>query len=370
VTSNQVARNVLTAALIAALLYVGYLLREVLLLVVLAVFVAVALSAPVAYLQERLRVPRAFAILLVYVGVLGVLVAIGLLIVPPFVTEFEHLLRAIPRYVRDLEDSALIARWDREYGLIDKLQSQANHLPSLLGDALDELESVTVGVVERIVELIAVLAVAFLLLLDAPRLMDFVYRQLVPDREDQARRIARQSAAAIGGYVGGVFAVALLAGIVAFLMMSLLGIPYAVPLAAQMALFAIIPLVGSPIGAVVIAFVAAFSGPWTMIVWIVFWIVYQQLETHVIGPFVYRRAVDMRPVLVILSVLAGATLLGVLGALLAIPAAATIQILLREWWAARRRARDAAAAVAGAAAGAVAGGASGPPPARPEAAGA
>lgn len=361
-SANQVARNVLTAALIAGLLYVGFLLRDVLLLAILAVFVAVALSAPVAWLQTRLHLPRSLAILTAYAAVLAVLIAIGLLIVPPFVTEFEHLLRAMPGYVRDLEDSELIARWDREYGIVDKLQSQVNHLPSLLGDALDELEAVTVGIVERIVELIAILAVAFLLLLDAPRLMDWIYDQLAPGHREQARRIAQQSAAAIGGYIGGVFAVAALAGIVAFLMMSLLGIPYAVPLAAQMALFAIIPLVGSPIGALLIAFVAAFSGLWTVIVWLVFWIVYQQMETHVIGPFVYRKAVDMRPVLVILSVLAGATLLGVLGALLAIPAAATTQILLREWWQMRRRGTAAAGAPAPPAAG-------GPPP-EPEAAGA
>lgn len=336
-TSSQFARNVLTAAAIAGMLYVAYLLRDIVLLAVLAGFVAVALSAPVTALQLRLRLPRALAILLVYVGLLGLLVVIGLLIVPPFVTEFEHLLRALPRYVRELEDSELIARWDRQYDLVDKLQQQVNHLPSLLGDALFELETVTVGVVERIVELIAVLAVAFLLLLDAPRLMDFVYRQLLPpERREQGRRIAQQSAAAIGGYVGGVFAVAALAGLVAFVVMTILGIPYAVPLATQMALFAIIPLVGSPIGAVLIAFVAAFSGIETVVIWIVFWIFYQQAETHVIGPFVYRRAVDMRPVFVILAVLAGATLLGVLGALLAIPAAATIQILLREWWKVRR----------------------------------
>lgn len=338
-TTDQVARNLLTAALIAAGLYVAYLLRDVLLLALLAGFVAVALSGPVAALQQRLRLPRAVAILLVYAALLGLLVAVGLLIVPPLATEVEHLLRALPGYVRDLEASALIARWDREYGLLDKLEAQADRLPSLVGGALTELESVTVGAIERLVELVAVLAVAFLLLLDAPRLTAWAYRQLPPARERQARRIAQRSAATIGGYVGGVLAVAALAGLVAFLAMTVLGIPYAVPLATQLALFATVPLVGSPVGATVVAFVAAFEGPWTAIAWIAFWIAYQQAETHVIGPLVYRKAVDLRPVFVILAVLAGASLLGVLGALLAIPAAATAQIVAREWWAARARRR-------------------------------
>ncbi|MDW5595723.1 AI-2E family transporter [Conexibacter stalactiti] len=342
--SADVARSVTVAALVAGLLYVAWLLRDVVLLAVLAGFVAVALSAPVAVIQRRLRLPRAAAILLVYVLIASFLVAIGLLIVPPFVTEVEHLLRALPRYVRELEDSALIARWDKQYDLIGKLQSQADRLPSLVGGAVTELETVTVGALERIVELVAVLAVAFLLLLDAPRLLNFVFEQLLPEeRREQARRVAQQSASAVGGYVAGVFAVAALAGLVSFFVMTILGIPYAVPLAALMALFAIVPLVGSVVGAAAIAFVAAFSGVETAVAWIVFFVIYQQCETHIIGPFVYRRAVDMRPVLVILAVLAGATLLGVLGALLAIPAAATIQIAVREWWALRQARRAEAA---------------------------
>ena len=190
-------------------------------------------------------------------------------------------------------------------------------------------------------EFVAILAVAFLLLLDAPRLLDFVFREVVPEREAQARRLIAATGGAVAGYVAGVFAVALLAGFVSFIVMSVLGIPFAVPLAVQMAFFAILPLVGSTIGATVIGLVALTQGWEVLLIWGVFWVAYQQTETHVLGPFVYRRAVDLSPVLVILSVLAGATLLGVLGALLAIPAAATIQILLREWWRARPARRSA-----------------------------
>jgi predicted PurR-regulated permease PerM len=331
-STSLFVRNVLAAACVGALLYVGWLLRDVVLLAVLAVFVAVALSSPVRALETRLRVPRALAILLVYLALLALLAAIGLLVLPPFVREFEQFLGAIPGYVRELEDSEVIARWDREYGIVTTLEHQANRLPSLVGGALSELETVTVGAVERLVELVAVLAVAFLVLLDAPRMLDFAYRQLGA-HEQEGRRIGREAASAVGGYVVGVFAVSLLAALAAFLMMTLLGIPFAVPLAAQMALFAIVPLVGSTVGATVIAFVAVISGGLgTLLAWAAFWVVYQQTETHVINPFVYRRAVDLRPVLVILAVLAGASLLGVLGALLAIPAAATIQLLVREWW--------------------------------------
>ncbi len=329
---TQTARTVLVAAAVAGALYVLWLLRDVVLLAVLAAFVATALSAPVAFLQRLTGLPRAAAILVVYLLLLGLLALLGLVIVPPLVDQIEEFVRRVPGYVRDVEDNATLARWDEQYGLLSKLESQAGKLPSLLSAAANDLETVTVGVFERIAELIAIMAVAFLLLLDAPRLFSLFYAQLPPEREAVARRLVGQATSAIGGYVAGAFAVGGLAGFAAFVAMEILGIPFAIPLAVQMAFFALIPLVGSAIGAIVIALVAAFEGPGTAIAFIVYFVVYQQLETHVLGPFVYRRTVAMRPVLVILSVFAGAALLGILGALLAIPAAATIQIALQEWW--------------------------------------
>jgi len=290
------------------------------------------------------RLPRAASILLVYVALIGVIALVGTIVVPPLVDQITDLVRKVPSYVHRLEDSQTIRDWDAQYGLLDKLETQAGKLPSILKDAAGELESITVGAIERLVELIAVLAIAFLLLLDAPRLANLVYVRIGPAREARARRLIAQASGAITGYVAGAFAVATLAGIVAFVAMTLLGIPFAIPLAVQMAFFALIPLVGSAIGAFFITLVALFEGPGTAIAFVAFFVVYQQLETHVLGPFVYRRTVAMRPVLVIVSVLVGAALLGILGALLAIPAAATIQIVLQEWWRARHPEPDPLAA--------------------------
>jgi predicted PurR-regulated permease PerM len=332
VSTTQTARSVLVTVAIVALIYVLWLLRDVVLLGLLAVFVAAALSAPVAFVQRVTHAPRALAILLVYLMMFGLLALLGLVIVPPLVDQVIEFARHVPSYVREAEDNATLAKWDQQYGILDKLQGQAGRLPSLLSDAANDLETVTVGVFERIAKLIAILAIAFLLLLDAPRLFSLFYARLAPDRRESVERLTLQSSRAIGGYVAGAFAVAGLAGFFSFVLMEILGIPFAIPLAVQMAFFALIPLVGSAIGAVVIAVVAAFEGPGTALAFIAVFVVYQQIETHILGPFVYKRTVQMRPVLVILVVFAGATLLGILGALLAIPAAATIQIALQEWW--------------------------------------
>jgi predicted PurR-regulated permease PerM len=332
VTAPQTARNVLTAVAVLAGLYVVWLVRDVVLLVVLALFVAVALSAPVGALQARLRLPRAAAIGLVYLLLLAVIVLIGSIVVPPLVEQVSALTREVPRYVQEIETSGTFERWDEQYHIVDELQQQAGKLPGMLSGAAAELETVTVGLFERAAEAIAVLAIAFLLLLDAPRTLGWLYGRLSPAREAQARRLAGQAAQAVGGYCAGVFAVASLAGLFAFVLMEVLGIPFSVPLAVQMAFFALLPLVGSAVGALIIAIVAAFEGPGTAVAWLVIFAVYQQLETHVLAPTVYRKTVAMRPVLVIVSVLVGASLLGILGALLAIPAAATIQIAVQEWW--------------------------------------
>lgn len=334
-TPTDTARNVLAACAVLAGLYVLYVLRDVLLLAALALFVAVALSAPVGWVQRRLALPRAAAIGVVYLALLGVIALLGFIVVPPLVEQIEALTRQIPRYVRELDDNGTFRRWDEEYHIFSELQAQAGKLPSVLAAAAGELETVTIGAAERIAETIAILAIAFLLLLDAPSATAWIYRRFSPEREQQVRRIAARAAAAIGGYCAGVFAVASLAGFVSFLAMEVLGIPFSVPLAVQMAFFALLPLVGSVVGALVIAMVAAFEGPGTAIAWLAFFLVYQQIETHVLAPFVYHRTVAMKPVLVIVSVLAGASLLGILGALLAIPAAATIQIVVQEWWRAR-----------------------------------
>ncbi|MFN8204842.1 MAG: AI-2E family transporter, partial [Solirubrobacteraceae bacterium] len=305
-TASQTARNVLVTLLILAAVYVLWLIRDVVLLLVLAIFVAVALSAPTTFVQRVTRLPRAASILLVYVALIGVIALVGTIVVPPLVDQITDLVRKVPSYVHRLEDSQTIRDWDAQYGLLDKLETQAGKLPSILKDAAGELESITVGAIERLVELIAVLAIAFLLLLDAPRLANLVYVRIGPAREARARRLIAQASGAITGYVAGAFAVATLAGIVAFVAMTLLGIPFAIPLAVQMAFFALIPLVGSAIGAFFITLVALFEGPGTAIAFVAFFVVYQQLETHVLGPFVYRRTVAMRPVLVIVSVLVGA----------------------------------------------------------------
>jgi len=328
---RAVVRVVLTVVAMAAALGLLYLLRNVLALILIATFVAVALGPAVDVIDHH-RIPRGLAIILVYAAILLAFVGIGLLIVPPVVDEVDAFVGDIPGQVERLRSSPTIAEYDNRYGVTEALSRQAQGLPERLGQAVGALRSVTVGVFSTLFQLVTILVIAFFLLLDGQRLLDVFFRQLAPHREPEARAAAARVYRAVGGYVTGAFSIALAAGVSTYVVLSLLGVPFAVPLAVLMSLLDLIPLVGASIAGAVIAFAVAFQDfPFDLIVWAVFFVVYQQLENNVFQPFVYRRTVELSGLLVIVAVLCGGALLGALGALLAIPAAATVQILLQTY---------------------------------------
>ena len=150
------------------------------------------------------------------------------------------------------------------------------------------------------------------------------------------RSIADDVYRSVGGYVVGNLLISVIAGVTTWIVLAALGVPFAVPLAVLMAFLDLIPLVGATIAGFLIGIVAAIHNfPGDLIVWVVYLIVYQQIENNVVQPAVYRRTVQLHPLLVIVAVLIGASLLGVLGALVAIPVAGAIQIVARDWWQSR-----------------------------------
>ena len=187
-----------------------------------------------------------------------------------------------------------------------------------------------------IIQLVTVLTITFFLLLDGGRIVNFLLAQVRPSHQERVRYIAADIYSATGGYVAGALTLATAAGISTYILLSILDVPFAVPLAVLMAFFDLIPLVGSTIGGVLVALVTLFADfPQDTIVWVVFVVVYQQFENSVLQPLVYRRAVNLHPLAVITAILIGSTLLGVLGALVAIPIAAALQIMLKDIWANR-----------------------------------
>ncbi len=335
-SGRSIAKVILVAAGVLAGLYFLYLIRQVIGLMFIAIFLGVALGPAVDFFH-RGKIPRAAAILGVFLLIFAGIFLIGLIVVPPVVDEVDAFVSDVPSYIDDLRGSDTLRRYDDRYGITEQLGRQAETLPRRLGDAAGALQNVTVGVFSAVFQLIAVLVITFFLLLDGKRAIAFFYRELGPEREERLRTIADHVYRAVGGYVTGAFSIAFIAGVASYVMLLALGVPFAVPLSVLMAFFVLIPLVGASIGGVIVAVVAGVDNfPTGLIAWVVFLVVYQQIENNVLQPFVYRRTLALHPLLVIVAVLVGASLLGILGALLAIPVAATVQILVKDYYHFRR----------------------------------
>ena len=331
-STRTIVRVFFTLVALGVLLYALYLVRSVLGLLMIAVFLAVALG-PAVDRVKRLKLPRAASIIAVFLGLFLAIFLIGLIVVPPIVDEVEAFAKDVPNYIDDIRANDTLREYDDKYDITAKLEDQASSLPSRLGDAAGALQAVTVGVFSTVLQLVTVLTITFFLLLDGGRIINFILAQVRPRHQERMRAVAADIYGATGGYVAGALTLATAAGLSTYVLLSILDVPFAVPLAVLMAFFDLIPLVGSTIGGALVGVVTLFADfPGDTIVWVVFVVVYQQVENSVFQPLVYRRTVNLHPLAVITAILIGSSLLGVLGALVAIPIAAAIQIALKDLW--------------------------------------
>ena len=332
-TTRQIARILFTVAALSAFLYLLVQVRSTLLLLGIAIFLAVALGPAVDFFVRRGRLPRAGAILVVYLLIFFVFGGVLSLIVPPVVDGATDLSQDIPGYVTDLRDSKTIRDFDDKYDVTSKLREEAQKLPDKLGDAAGALQGIAVGVANAAFQLLTILTMTFFLLLNGRRMVSFLITRFGRHREERLHDVAERIYKSTSGYVAGALTITSINGILTFIVLTLLDVPFAVPLAVMMAFFGLIPLVGATIGGVLILIVTLFTDfPSATIIYGIFLLVYQQVENNVLQPFIFKRTVNVHPLAVIVAILAGASLLGVVGALVAIPIAASLQIVLKEFF--------------------------------------
>jgi predicted PurR-regulated permease PerM len=336
---RAILRVVVTVALSVVVLYVMYLVREPIGYILLGAFVAIAASGPVNLLSRKL--PRGLAIALVYLAIVLVPIVIGLILIPPLVEQAVRLANNLPEYVQDLneafEENPQLREANEKYDITTKLDDVANDLVSRLGDAAGALVDIGAGLVSSIFALVTILVISMFMIGRGKAWRDALLRYRPPEQADRLRRATDAIADAVGSYIGGALAQAMIAGAAAWLMLVILGVPSPLPLALIIAILDLIPLIGATLGAVVVGVVTLFVDfPTVTIIWTIFAIAYQQFENYVVQPRIQSRAVELDPFLIVVAALFGGALLGVIGALLAIPTAAAIQIAVREWLAYRR----------------------------------
>jgi predicted PurR-regulated permease PerM len=333
-TVRSVLRVVLVVVAVVLTLALMYLLRQPLTWIFIAAFLAIALSGPVAFLSQRMK--RGYAVAIVYVLlILAPFALIGLL-VPPIVTQANNLVQNLPEYAREVtqfvDDNPRLRQLQDDYDITGRLEEEASKLPERLGDAAGVLGDIGVGLVNSIFAAVTIIVLSIFMLSSGRRFLDAWIREYQPEREQWWHNLFGRIANAIGNYVAGALLQATVAGVTSWIMLLILGVDYALPLAVIVFLLDLIPLVGATIGAIVVGIVTVFSDfPVDTVIWTIYAIVYQQIENNVIQPRIQARAVQLDPLVVIVSVLFGSALMGVLGALLAIPVAAALQITYREY---------------------------------------
>ncbi len=302
--------------------------RSVLVLIVVSMFLAVGLN-PVAEMLQRRGLSRKLAVALVFAGVVAMFVGFGFAIVPPLTEQTAAFVNAVPDYINQLQNNRTIARLDRRYQLLEKAQEFVSG--SSLGQRIfGGIVGVGKTVLNAAFSTITVLVLTLYFLASLPAIKNLAYRLAPRSRRARVSLLGDAILSRVGGYVGGALAIAFLAGTTTFVFLEIVGVPYALPLALLIAIVDLIPFVGITIGATVVALVGLTSSLKVAIACVIFFIAYQQLENYVIYPRIMKHSVDVSATVTIVAVLLGGALLGIVGALLAIPSAAAISLIMNE----------------------------------------
>jgi predicted PurR-regulated permease PerM len=312
--------------------------RQAVLWIFIALFLAIVLSTPVGWLEERAGMKRGNAAMIVVLGLVAVVGLLGYLLVSPFVGAVRDLIEDLPNIVERIRGSDLFRRIDARTDIGDELQqraeSLASDLPSKLGDAFEfggKIFGFGLGAV-------TIVFMTLFLVIDLPNLSRSLHSVLFPRDSSRMSMLEERITRTIGRYAIGAIVIAGIAGTVQGTAAWLLGVPFALALGIVAGLLGLIPQIGATFAAVILSLVALTQGVPQALVMLAVCIGYQQVENYVLQPTIQGRAAEISGFFVIASVIVGAALLGVVGALIAVPLTASAQIVIRELTAERRAA--------------------------------
>ena len=313
-------------------------LHTVLIELLISIFLAVALNPLVSVAERRLRLKHGPAAIIVFIATILVVVVFLIVIFTPLYNEVRDFSEHLPEYLDKAEKSALFKDLDQPLqhpGQAAGAVADAPRAPA--GDGERRARASAGAVASAVFETITVLFLTLFLLLELPSIGRSVVSLLPPEQADTAIRMQSEISQTVARYVATNIAVSIFAGLVTWISLEILGVPFALVLALLMGLFDLLPLIGATLGGSIVVIVATITtGVTAGIIMIAVLVIYQQTENHLVQPIVMKRSVAVSPLIVIVSVLVGAALLGILGALLAIPVAGSVQIALRDIVEARR----------------------------------
>ena len=320
-------------ALTAFIAWALWEVRDALMLVYISALVAIGLSPLVNAIERkrlmRQQVPRWAAILVIYLFIIGSIIVVGILVIPPIVTQARGLVMELPRLLHQGQ------QWLINRGLLTREISAQEAVQQTAGgggaqDTIGLIVGAAVGFVGGIFGVITILVLAFYLLVDSNSLVNVFVRLFPRERRDKVEHACRRVTSKVSAWLGGQLLLGAVIGSTAALGLFLMGVPFFYVLALIAGIGEMIPIVGPILSAIPAIAVALSVKPALALGVIAFFFAQQQLENHILVPRIMQRQVGISAVFVIIALLIGGSLLGVIGAILAVPTAAILQVLLQE----------------------------------------
>jgi predicted PurR-regulated permease PerM len=318
-------------------------LRTQLIWIFTALFLALALEPAVGKLARVMPGhSRGLAVLLVVLAALGVIVFVLIGLIPPFATQLYHLVTNLPEAYRQFSTvnprlSHALSSTINSQTVTSAEQRISSQLFSFSGSAVGVLKSFFGG----LVALITVGLLTFFMVLEGPRWLSLFFEHLPADSRKEAQGLAKQLHGTITGFAGGTLLKSLVAVVASAIMLFILGAPYTLSLSFLVGILDLVPLVGALLGAVSVCLVVlVFKGMTDAIIMAIFFLIFQQIENSVIQPLIFSKTVEVSPLVSLLALILGVSLAGFIGALVSIPAAASVQIVLRHWLSSRENNHD------------------------------
>ena len=322
----------LTAAFIG-LLYLALLTRHELFWLITAFSLAIALNPLVLFTTRFMpKKNRGLAVGTVFIVLLAAITLFAFTLVPPVVSQSQKLIENLPKYSNQLvAPHTVTGDFIRKYQLVDHVKQSQDQIIGRLSSASGSIVDIAKSLFSSVISATTIIVLTFFMLSEGPAWRRRFWA-LVPQRHrERHQRLTAHMYRSVTGYVVGKLIMSLAAAVPTAIILAILGVPSAISLAIIVGVFDLLPLVGATIGAVIVVLVALFTSSTAAIVMIIFFLIYQQIENHIIQQIVFAKSVEISPLLVLVSILFGAALGNILGALIAIPLTASAQILARDY---------------------------------------
>lgn len=312
--------------------WIGSNVTQLLLWIVTALFISLGLDPVVRWLEKR-KVPRIAGILISLAILCSAVAGFFATLIPTIVVQVTQIVNQAPRWTQDFLDSDFFKSIDDQFGIRDRINEELQKFvnnPEIMGGIAGGVVGFGTFLGNSLFGTLVVLVLSLYFLAALPAMKKWGYRLAPRSRRHRVEALSEEITRSVGNYVIGQVCVALLNAAFAFIMMSILGVPFAVLLTFVVALLAFVPLVGGVVAAFAVILISLTVGWQTSVIYAIFYFAYLQFEAYFISPRIMQKAVAVPGAVAVISVIAGGSLLGVLGALIAIPTAAAVLLIMKE----------------------------------------